>query len=168
MRRQRLQCAGVAANLTLANSMQTSNAGSLLPLFDRLSGAAAEREDGHLLTASGLRQSIQHDLLRLFNVRNAVSIDHFLAGSPTALDYGLPDTLGLSPQSATDLQRWELVLARAIALYEPRLRNAVVRVRPDGSRPSAARVSIGAQASLGNQLCQVHFEVVLDKQAARP
>lgn len=146
--------------------MYPSPAGSLLPLFDRFS--EAERADGHLLTANGLQQSIRHDLLRLFNVRNAVTMDQFLTGAPTSLDYGLPDTLGLSPQSATDLQRWELVIARAIALYEPRLQNTVVWVKPDASRPTAARVTIGASAALGNQLCQVHFEIVLDKQTARP
>lgn len=146
--------------------MYSSNAGSLLPLFDRFS--EAEPVDGHLLTANALQQSIQHDLLRLFNVRNALTIDQFLTGAPTSLDYGLPDTLALSPQSATDLQRWEQVIARALALYEPRLHNTVVGVKPDASRPTAARVTIGAVASLGNQLCQVHFEVVLDKQTARP
>ncbi|HEX8609699.1 MAG TPA: type VI secretion system baseplate subunit TssE [Telluria sp.] len=142
-------------------------AGSLVPLFDRLGGDLVASADGRMLDAAGLQQSLQHDLVRLFNVRNVLTIEQFLGDVPTVLDYGLPDTLALSPQSASDLRRWELVMTRAIALYEPRLSQVRVLVTPDASNPMAARVTIGAAVALGQQLCQVHFDVVLDAQAAR-
>lgn len=147
--------------------MNAAPAGSLVPLFDRLSGELAASADGRLLDAGGLQHSLRQDLIRLFNARNGLTIDQFLAGAPTALHYGLPDTLGLSPQSAGDLARWGLVMERAIALYEPRLSQVRVQVTADRASPMVARVNIGAAVALGRQLCQVHFDVMLEGQAAR-
>lgn len=142
---------------------------SLIPLFDRLNGEPGESGDGSTLDAHGLQQSLQLDLTRLFNVRNALTIDQFLTESyyvATSLNYGLPDTLGLSPQSLNDLMCWELVIARAIALYEPRLSRVQVKVTPDRASPMVARVTIGAVVALGRQLCQVRFNVLLDQRDA--
>lgn len=144
-------------------------AGSIAPLFDRLAGEPAAPGDGRTLDAHGLQQSLQLDLTRLFNVRNGLTIEQFLADrtdAPTSLNYGLPDTLALSPQSQGDLARWELVIVRAIALYEPRLSRVTVQVKPDRSSPMSARVTIGAAVALGRQLCQVHFDVLLDQRNA--
>jgi len=110
---------------------------------------------------------IQYELFRLFNARNGLTIDQFLGDTPTMLHYGLPDTLHLLPQSATDLQRLELVLTRAIVLYEPRLIQARVQATPDPDKPTSARVTISALAALNRQLCQVHFDLVLDGRGAR-
>lgn len=147
--------------------MHATPAGSLVPLFDRLGGELAASADGRVLDADGLRHSLQLDLVRLFNVRNGLSVAQFLGEAPTVLDYGLPDTLALSPQSSADLDLWQQVLARAIALYEPRLVRVTVRVAPDAHRPVAARVAIDAAAMLGRQLCQVQFDVVLDGHGAQ-
>jgi type VI secretion system protein ImpF len=146
--------------------MNATPAGSLVPLFDRLAGEMPASADGRVLDAAGLRHSLQQDLARLFNVRNGLTIDQFLGEAPSALHYGLPDTLGLSPQSSADLARWELVVARAIALYEPRLLRVSVRVAPEPGKPASARVTIGAAVALGQQLRQIHFDVVLDGRAA--
>lgn len=144
---------------------------SLVPLFDRLAGALHASADGRLLDGAGLQQSLQLDLQRLFNVRNALTIEQFLSGEPTVLHYGLPDMLGLSAQSDQDLATWSLVLERCIALFEPRLSHVAVTVRPDRARPYAAHASIAAVVTLNAQLCRVNFEVPLDagsplKQAA--
>lgn len=147
--------------------MHAQPAGALLPLFDRLSSDIATTADGRMLDGGGLQQSLQHDLERLFNVRNGLSIEQYLGDAPTSLNYGLPDTLALSAQNSGDLRRWELVVARAIALYEPRLSLVRVVVTPDRGNPTVARVSIGGAVTLGRQLCQVHFDVVLDSRAAR-
>jgi len=138
---------------------------SLVPLFDRLAGAS-HSPDGRLLDGSGLQHSLQLDLLRLFNVRNAMTIQEFLTGDPTVLHYGLPDMLSLSAQSDQDLQIWGRVLERGIALYEPRLSHVRVTVRADRARPTAAQATIVAAVRLGAQLCRVDFEVALDARHA--
>jgi type VI secretion system protein ImpF len=136
-----------------------------LPLFDRFDGPLID--SGVLLpSAEALQLSLRLDLTRLFNVRNRMTVDEFLSGAPTSLDYGLPDTLHLSAQSATDLQRWQQVILRAIALYEPRLRQVAVTVAPNAGRPTLAWVAISATAILGSERIQFHFEAGLTNRAA--
>lgn len=139
---------------------------SLVPLFDRLAGALHISADGRLLDGAGLQQSLQRDLLRLFNVRNAMSIRDFLEGEPTVLDYGLPDLLTLSAQSDVHLHTWARVLERSIALYEPRLSHVRVQTMRDPARPAAAHATITAVATLGQQQCRVNFDVGIDAHAA--
>jgi type VI secretion system protein ImpF len=140
---------------------------SLVPLFDRLTGMPHASPDGRLLDGGGLQHSLQLDLLRLFNVRNGLTIQQFLdADDPTVLHYGLPDMLRLSPQSDQDLATWSQVLARSLALYEPRLSHVRIDVRPDPARPYAARAGIAAVVMLGQQQCRVDFAVALDPRSA--
>ena len=147
--------------------MNHTSAGLTVPMFDRLTGASATSTIRRTFDVASLQSSLQQDLIRLFNVRNGLTIDQFFGDAPTTLHYGLPDTLILSPQSETDLQRLELVITRAIALYEPRLIQARVQATPDPDKPTSARVTISALAALNRQLCQVHFDLVLDGQGAR-
>ena len=139
---------------------------SLVPLFDRLTGVLHASPDGRLLDGGGLQHSLQLDLMRLFNVRNALTIREYLDGDPTVLDYGLPDMLGLSPQSDQDLATWAQVLERALALFEPRLSHVKVEVIADPAKPFAARAAIAAVVLLGQQLCRVNFDVALDARSA--
>ena len=139
---------------------------SLVPLFDRLTGALHASPDGRLLDGGGLQHSLQLDLMRLFNVRNSLTIREYLEGEPTVLDYGLPDMLGLSPQSDQDLLIWSQVVARCLALYEPRLSHVQVHVTADPAKPFAARAAIAAVVLLGQQLCRVNFDVALDARSA--
>lgn len=144
--------------------MDFSSPGAPLPLFDRFSGRLDEPSGVRLSPVEALRFSLQLDLTRLFNARNSLTIAQFLSDTPTALDYGLPDMLHLSAQPNTDLQRWELVIARAIALYEPRLVEVRVAVTPDRSKPTVARVAITALAAVDEQLRQFHFDAGLDER----
>lgn len=147
--------------------MQSRPPGAPLPLFDRFSARPDVPSGVRLSPVEALQFSLQLDLTRLFNTRNALSIASFMSDDPTALDYGLPDTLHLSVQSNTDLQRWELVIARAIALYEPRLVQVRVTATPDRIKPTAARMTITALAAVDAQLCQFQFEAGLDERNVR-
>lgn len=147
--------------------MSKAIAASIVPLFDRLSGVAHASQDGRLLDAGGLQRSLQLDLARLFNVRNALTIQEYLRCEPSVLHYGLPDSLGLSPQSQVDLDIWESVLRRCIEMYEPRLSHVKVEVKPDPARHHGARASIAAAVMLGKQLCRVNFDVALNAQSVQ-
>jgi type VI secretion system protein ImpF len=146
--------------------MQRLVTASHIPLFDRLAGSVAASPDGRLLEAGGLQQSLQLDLSRLFNVRNSLTIDQFLASEGTVLHYGLPDLLRLSAQSDVDLTVLEQVIRRGIALYEPRLTQVQVKATQDARHPTRARVAIAAAVMLGRQLCRVDFALALDGQSA--
>jgi len=134
-----------------------------LPLFDRIGAAPTARTGVRLTPVEALRLSLHLDLVRLLNTRNGLSIAQFLGGGPTSLDYGLPDTLALSAQSATDRQTWERVITRAILLYEPRLRQVEVKVTPDAARPAMARVVISATTTAAGEANPFHFDAALDE-----
>lgn len=136
---------------------------SFVPLFDRLTGTASQ--DGRLLDAGGLQRSLQRDLTRLFNVRNALTIQQYLVCEPSVLHYGLPDTLSLSPKSQLDLDLWSTVLQRCIAMFEPRLSHVQVTVTQDMSKSHSAHATIAAAVTLGMQLCRVNFDVALDPRS---
>ena len=135
------------------------------PLFDRFGGPPSDSGKA-LPPGEALQLSLRRDLTRLFNVRNRLTIEEFLNGAPTSLDYGLPDTLHLSAQSATDLQRWQQVILRAIALYEPRLRQVTVKVAPSVDWPTMAWAEIAATAIIGSERVQFHFEAGLANRAS--
>jgi len=134
---------------------------TVLPLFDRIGAAASPRQGVRMTPIEALQLSLRLDLVRLFNTRNSLTIAQFLGGGPTSLDYGLPDTLALSAQSATDLQCWERVITRAILLYEPRLRQVQVTVTPDATRPATARVAISATTAAAGESSMFHFDAPL-------
>lgn len=138
------------------------------PLFDRIGGAPVARAGVRLTPTEALQLSLRLDLVRLFNARNGLTIAQFLGGGPTALDYGLPDTLALSTRSATDLECWERVIMRAILLYEPRLRQVRVKVTQDVARPATARVVISASAVAAGQASLFHFDAALDELMPSP
>lgn len=140
---------------------------STMPLFNRLCGKLLATADDETSDSDGLQHSLRQDMVRLFNVRNGLTIEQFLSDSPTALHYGLPDTLGLSPQSAADIARWKMVVARAIALYEPRLSQVHVHITHDADHPGAARINIDAAVALGWHLSRVYFHVVLNDGTAQ-
>ena len=148
--------------------MDTTPASVSAPFFDRLGSRLAAEDGDRVPDAANLEQSLRRDLLRLFNVRNGLAIEQFLREAHSALHYGLPDTLRLSAQSSADLQCWQRVIARAIALYEPRLTQTRVQVRSDILKPTSACVNISAVATLGRTLCQVHFDLVLDGWSTAP
>ena len=139
--------------------MRPPSASSPLPLFDKFAEAP---QDSHPAALDQLRLSLRRDLTRLFNTRNALTIAQFMSETPSPFHYGMPDTLTLSAQSAPDLQRWELVVTRAIALYEPRLIQLRVKAAPVAMKPAAVHVTISAMAQLSGQLCQFEFDTRLD------
>lgn len=152
---------------SLGTTMQSRPSCAPLPLFDRFSGGPGESSGVRLSPVEALQYSLQLDLTRLFNARNMLTIAQFLSDAPTTLDYGLPDTRHLSAQSNTDLQRWELVIARAIALYEPRLCHVRVAVTADRAKPTAARMTIMALAAVDEQLTQFQFQTGSDERDVR-
>ena len=143
--------------------MSTIVAATHIPLFDRIAGFEASF-DGRLMDAVGLKLSLQRDLGRLFNSRNGLSIEAFLASEASVLHYGLPDLLVLSPRSALDLEKLEAVVAHGIALYEPRLSHVSVKAHTDPQNHASAHVTITAAVYVGKQLCRVDFEVLMGSE----
>ncbi|HEX6903558.1 MAG TPA: type VI secretion system baseplate subunit TssE [Thermoanaerobaculia bacterium] len=117
------------------------------PLFDRLVDrephVPAEPRPLRTLDPQGLRESVRRELERMLNTRSSLPVDE-LAGRPelTVLEYGIPDLSAFSAGSDEDQVRLAAVVTRAVAAFEPRLRQVKVAVLglEDERRSLAVRI----------------------------
>jgi len=131
-------------------------------LFDRLCAADSVPAQKQTPVAGELRDSLRRELLRLLNTRNGLSRAQFLACEGSVLHYGLPDLLGLCPQSDADLQGVSQLVARGIRLFEPRLTDVRVQARRDPANAVRARLTVSASVLAAPGAQRVEFAVVLD------
>ncbi|MEY2776453.1 MAG: hypothetical protein RLY30_551 [Pseudomonadota bacterium] len=132
-------------------------------LFDRLSSS------GDTVSSSGLglaevRMSIQHSLSVLSSTRSPRSLERYLAGELTTLDFGIPDFSSLSPGTESDRRLMARVMLRAINAFEPRLSSPDVRALP--SSPQAAslmRFEIQATVKLQHLSERLSFELGVNR-----
>ena len=101
-------------------------------------------------------------MLRLLNTRNGLSRAQFLACEGSVLHYGLPDLLGLCPQSDADLQGVSQLVEHGIRLFEPRLIDVRVQARRDPANAVRARLTVSASVLAAPGAQRVEFAVVLD------
>jgi type VI secretion system protein ImpF len=103
------------------------------PLFDRLVDrephVPAEPRPLRTLDPQGLRESVRRELERMLNTRSSLPVDR-LAERPelTVLEYGIPDLSAFSAGNDEDEVRLAAIVARAVAAFEPRLRQVKVAV----------------------------------------
>ncbi|EON20043.1 hypothetical protein C265_09271 [Cupriavidus sp. GA3-3] len=136
-----------------------------MPLFERLS-AGANAPSAQLLQGEPLRQSVARELARLLNTRSRLTAAQFLESDGTVLDYGVPDFSFRSFQSVPDCDAIAALVAHAIAMFEPRLRQARVRfAERDTPRPVLV---IDGELPLGAAPVRVAFELAAAGQAADP
>ena len=117
------------------------------PLFDRLidlhPGPTAEPRPLRTLDRRGLRESVRRELERLLNTRSSLPVDRLEEREElTVLEYGIPDLSSFSAGDPEDQQRLARVVARAVAAFEPRLREvrAFFERLEDSGRAAALRI----------------------------
>jgi type VI secretion system protein ImpF len=117
------------------------------PLFDRLidlhPGSTAEPRPLRTLDRRGLRESVRRELERLLNTRSSLPVDRLEEREAlTVLEYGIPDLSSFSAGDPEDQQRLARVVARAVAAFEPRLREvrAFFERLEDSGRAAALRI----------------------------
>ena len=132
-------------------------------LFDRLCAADSVSAPKQTPVAQGLRESLRRELLRLLNTRNGLSHAQFLVCEGSVLHYGLPDLLGLCPQSDADLQGVSQLVEHGIRLFEPRLSDVRVQAWRDPADAARARLTVRASVRAASAGQRVAFAVVLDE-----
>src|ERR1700742_586093 len=120
-----------------------ANSSSSIPLFDRIAEPDGFAQGGPSALADALRASIARDLARLLNTRSRLSFEAFAACEGSVLDYGMPDFSARSVESGADRNAIAAAIARAIALFEPRLVNVTVHLAPASVTRRAPPVSVG-------------------------
>ncbi|MFC0401951.1 type VI secretion system baseplate subunit TssE [Paraburkholderia rhizosphaerae] len=150
--------------------MSAIASGSSMSLFDRVADADAGADgDASLPLADTLRASIARDLARLLNTRSRLTFDLFAQREGTVLDYGVPDFTERSLQSGADRDAIAAAVARAIALFEPRLANVSVGFTGTSGGTSAADpkrhapcLTIRGEMRAGTAVHHVAFELARD------
>lgn len=134
--------------------------GASIPLFDRLQGGG-EAAPAQVMSPAQLHISVGRELARLLNTRSRLTLREFLDSDGATLDYGMPDVAALSPRSQSDLDLLQAAIGKAIALFEPRLRNVVVKAALSPV-PAAAQVFIHGAVTIDMKLRPLSFELQLD------
>lgn len=142
--------------------MSTFTRASHIPLFDRLCVQESTPGPVRLQHGDDLRASIARDLERLLNTRNGLTIEEALAGEAYVLAYGVPDMLVQGARDEGAQQVLAAAVQRAIAQFEPRLREVTVQALADGTRPDRVRLVISAAVVVERQMQRVDFDFVLD------
>jgi len=111
-------------------------------LVDREPQVPAEPRPLRTLDPRGLRESVRRELERMLNTRSSLPVDRLdERGELTVLEYGIPDLSAFSAGSEEDLVRMAGVISRAVAAFEPRLRQVRVAVeRMEGARSLRLRL----------------------------
>lgn len=120
------------------------------PLLDRLVGHPHRpfggRHPSHTLTREGLRESVRKELETLLTTRSSLPAARLLERELTVLDYGIPDLSDFSATNVEDQARLAAVIAKAVAAFEPRLRE--VRVAAGGYDETSRSLSLTISGTL--------------------
>jgi type VI secretion system protein ImpF len=136
--------------------------GASIPLFERLQGGDTG-QFGQIMSPAQLELSIGRELSRLLNTRSRLVMREFLESSGTTLDYGIPDVSALSSRSQSDLDLLQSAITKAIVMYEPRLKNVVVRTAASAT-DATTRVAISGAVTIDMKLKPLSFELQLDSR----
>jgi type VI secretion system protein ImpF len=139
-----------------------ANSSSSIPLFDRIAEPDGFTQDGPTALADALRASIARDLARLLNTRSRLGFEAFAECEGSVLDYGMPDFTARSMESGEDRDAIAAAMARAIALFEPRLANVTVHLAPASVTRRAPPVAIRGEMRAGAAVHHVAFELAAD------
>lgn len=126
-----------------------------MPLFERL-----VEDTGAWLEGEGaLRQSVARELSRLLNARSRLTMAEFAKSECGVLDYGVPDFSERSLRSGADRDAILAAVRRAIALFEPRLVNVVVKFGFKDERSRDAVLIVEGDIRVERSVEHVFFEM---------
>ena len=126
-----------------------------MPLFERL----VEDADAWLEGEGALKASVARELSRLVNARSRLTMAEFARSECGVLDYGVPDFSERSLRSGTDREAILAAVRHAIALFEPRLANVVVKFDFRGEAGRDAVLVVDGDIRVERSVQHVFFEL---------
>ncbi len=141
-----------------------SNVGKKL-LFERLTRVSKNEASDTLNYAQNLealRESVLHELERLFNTRRN-SLTSLLNGERTILEYGLASVETLLWQGFSVKDGLPVEIEQAIDAFEPRLKQVKALVTPIGSGIEEIQVIISGHLQLEHHSEPVRFPLKLTR-----
>lgn len=141
-----------------------------VPVLDRLIDYEPEASQEPMASRSrnlrNFRRSVRRDLEWLLNTNEFIQevppdlkqIEHSL------LTYGIPDLTGSNPRHPVSQDQLCNVIARKIAIFEPRLSGVVIRVVPGNEDERSLRLRIEAQLLVDPAPEFIAFDTQLDQE----
>jgi type VI secretion system protein ImpF len=131
------------------------------PLFSRLTDenprVATEDQPFRILNREELVESIAREISQLLNTRSPLRGETRELAKFTIFNYGVPDSIQLSPAGLEGLDRLAGQIAQIIEAYEPRLRNVSVSLQPDPDNPRGVTGQIEGLMPIGFEMEPVSF-----------
>jgi type VI secretion system protein ImpF len=133
-------------------------------LIDNEPGTSHEPVQYRLTTFRQVKGAVGRDLENLLNTKNYVSshCSEYQQLNNSVLTYGMPDFTSANPKSPAVRHKLRQELEKAIAQFEPRLRNVTVRVEDSGTDERNLRFKINALLFLDPAAEPVTFDTFFD------
>jgi len=140
-------------------------------LFERLvdlTPATGERQPFVFHDRQGVMDSVAGELERLLATRLSRPETVPPEAERTTLDYGIPDAAGLAPADQDGRAALAAAIAAAVRVFEPRLVEPRVTLRPDPAHSDALVAVIEAGLGCGGGIEPVSFSLALRGPADEP
>lgn len=146
--------------------------GVSIPLFDRLRDENPEVKSEHPIFKRYNRQellnSVQKEVSQLLNTRCKVPYEDYKKLDPGDLEYGFPELYGLPDQSYTNPQSPEGadqladMIAHAIEIFEPRLKNVSVEIQTFNEGGQSLSVAVSGDLVVEDVREPISFPVAIN------
>lgn len=148
----------------MKESRRNIQASLLDRLIDNEPGNSREPVQYRKTTFKQVRGAVGRDLENLLNTKNYVSslCSEYRELNSSILVYGMPDFTSANPKSPSVRHKLRRELEKAIAQFEPRLRNVTVRVEDQGTNERNLRFKINALLFLDPVVEPVTFDTIFD------
>jgi type VI secretion system lysozyme-like protein len=117
-------------------------------LVDRDHRAREEQDPARMLDPAALRLSVRRELEHLLNTRCALPAEALEGRARTTLEYGVPDFSHLQTRDTGAQKQVAEEVRRAVAAYEPRLKQVKVMVEPGAAPDAERRLTVRVEAML--------------------
>lgn len=148
----------------MKDNQQHIQASILDRLIDNEPGTSHEPAHYRLTTFRQVKGAVGRDLENLLNTKNYVSslCSEYHQLNNSLFAYGMPDFTSANPKSPAVRNKLRQELEKAIAQFEPRLRNVTVRVDEGGTDQRNLRFKINALLFLDPASEPVTFDTFFD------
>lgn len=148
----------------MKESRQNIRASLLDRLIDNEPGTSREPVQYRQTTFRQVKAAVGRDLENLLNTKNYVSslCSEYRELNSSIFVYGMPDFTSANPKSPSVRHKLRRELEKAIAHFEPRLRNVTVRVEEQGTDERNLRFKINALLFMDPAVEPVTFDTFFD------
>jgi len=148
----------------MAKSTQNIQASILDRLIDYEPQTAREPVQRNLVSFDQIKAAVMRDLENLLNTKSQILPipDAYRGVLGSVFTYGMPDYTTVNPKSTSTRQQLRHDIERAVAMFEPRLRNIAVRVESPTQEERHIKLKLTAMLVIDPVAEPVVFDTLFD------